>query len=116
MVGKSSLYRLYFTLNTFEGLLALFTIFKEPSMQGYAGLFGYSAWRLALGAWRTPAVHDYQVYAPIFVDTLVIYEAFWAAFTRALPLVAWSLAILVQTLLFVLVNFARLYRQAGFFS
>ena len=176
MVGKSSLYRLYFTLNTIEGLLALFMIFKEPSMQGYAGLFGYSAWRLALGAatlsfvciwtwlaarawadaawlakievrigdllsgghrllvltllllagigllslalvaWRTPAVHDYQVYAPIFVDTLVIYEAFWAAFTRALPLVAWSLAILIQTLFFLLVNFARLYRQAGFFS
>jgi len=50
MVGKSSLYRLYFTLNTIEGLLALFMIFKEPSMQGYAGLFGYSAWRLVLGA------------------------------------------------------------------
>src|SRR3989304_10220377 len=176
MVGKSSLYRLYFTLNTFEGLLALFTIFKEPSMQGYAGLFGYSAWRLALGAvtlsfvgiwawlaarswtdsawlartearigdilsgrhrllvitlqllagigllglalvaWRMPAVHDYQVYAPIFVETLAFYEAFWAAFSRALPPLAWSLAILAQTLFFLLVNFAYLYRQARFFS
>jgi hypothetical protein len=173
--GKISLYRLYFTLTTFEGLLALFMIFREPSMEGYVGLFGYSAWRLALGAailcfmciwgwlaarawtdaawlakiearigdllsgghrllvlpqlllagigllslalvaWRTPAVHDYKVYAPIFVDTLAFYEAFWAAFARALPLLAWSLAILTQTLFFLLVIFANLYRQAGFF-
>src|SRR4030067_2613199 len=45
-----SFYRLYFPLTTLEGLLALFMIFREPSMQGYTGLFGYSAWRLALGA------------------------------------------------------------------
>jgi len=176
MSVKSSFYRLYFTLNTLEGLLALLMIFREPSMQGYARLFGYSAWRLALGAatlsfaciwawlaarawtdtawlakidvrlgdflsgrhrlliltllllagigliglalvaWRTPAVHDYQIYAPIFVDTLAIYEAFWAAFARALPLLIWNLALLAQTMVFLLLNFVDLYRQARFFS
>ena len=145
-------------------------------MQGYAGLFGYSAWRLGLGIailllislwtwlavlawfdaawlekvearigdflssghrllvltllllvgigllslvlvlWGTPTVHDYQVYAPIFVDTLALYESFWAAFTRALPLTIWSLAILVQTLFFLLLIYADLYKQAGLFS
>jgi hypothetical protein len=100
-------------LQWLDGLLAPGNRLLTTSLALFAG---FVLLVVVLGVWQLPAIHEYTWYASIFRRSLHFYEISLIVMERVYPLLLWSAALLLQSLLALVLIFSHHYRQPGFWD
>ena len=100
-------------LQWLDGLLAPGNRLLITSLALFAG---FLLLVVVLGVWQLPAIHEYAWYASIFRRSLHFYEISLIVMERVYPLLLWSAALLLQSLLALVLIFSHHYRQPGFWD